>query len=328
MQGVNYENIVEKIKSATKLQQSEIDSKIQQKMEQLSGLVSKDGAASIIANELGVKLYDNKPVGRLKIKELTAFHRNIEVLGRVLKIYEIRSYKKDNREGRIASLFMGDETGQMRAVIWDDKIISLVESSLKDSDIVLVRNAYVKENNGYKELHLGSSSSLTVNPLGESVPLRTLEPVKKEIKDLVPGENATISGVVVTIFDPNYYEACPDCNKKLAFENNTYTCMQHGRVLPRTNVILNLILDDATDNIRVTCFRDNAEQALGVDNETLLRFKGNKELLAEVKTNAMGRNLTISGRVIKNEMYNRTELTANNVTITAAPKPVAEEIVR
>lgn len=328
MQGLNYENIVEKIKSVTKLPQEEIDSKIQQKMEQLSGLVSKDGAASIIANELGVKLYDLKPLGRLKIKELTAFHRNVEVLARVLRIYDIRSFKKDNREGRIASLFIGDETGQMRAVIWDEKIISQIENSLKDSDIVLIKNAYVKENNGYKELHLGSSSTFTANPLGENVPLRTLEPVKKEIKDLVPGENATIAGFVVHIFDPNYYEACPDCNKKLAFDNNTYACMQHGRVLPRTNVILNLILDDTTENMRVTCFRENAEQALGVDNETLLRFKENKELLAEAKTNAMGRNLTISGRVIKNEMFNRTELTANNVTATAAPKPIEEEIVR
>ena len=89
-----------------------------------------------------------------------------------------------------------------------------------------------------------------------------------------------------------------------------------------------MILDDTTEPIRVTCFRENAELALGIDNDTLLRLKDNKELLMEVKTNAMGRNLTISGRVVKNEMFNRIELTANQVAVTAAPKPVAEEIVR
>ncbi len=328
MLGLNYETIVEKIKNSAKISQSEIDARVQQKMEQLSGLVSKEGAASIIANELGVKLYDPKPLGRLKIRELTAFNRNVEVLARVIRIYDIRTFKKDNREGRIASLFIGDETGQMRAVVWDEKIISEIEKSLKDSDVVLVKNAYVKENNGYRELHLGSNSAFTVNPLGETVPVKTLEPTKKDIKDLVPGENATITGFVVHIFDPAYYEACPDCNKKLALENNIYVCMQHGKVLPRTTPILNAIIDDTTEPIRVTFFRENAEQALGIDRDTLLRIKENKELLSEVKTNSMGRNLTISGRVIKNEMFNRVELTANNVNVTAPPKTVAEEIVR
>lgn len=328
MLGMNYENIVEKIRNSTQLPQNEIESKVKQKMEQLSGLVSKEGAASIIANELGVKLYENKPLGRLKIRELTAFHRNVEVLARVIRVYDIRTFKKDNREGRIASLFIGDETGQMRAVIWDEKIISEVEKSLKDTDVILVKNAYVKENNGYRELHLSGNANFTINPLGESVPVKTLEPTRKEIKDLVPGENATISGFLVHIFDPVFYDACPECNKKLVLENSLLVCMQHGKVVARTNIIINAIIDDTTEPLRVTFFRENSEQALGVDRETLLRLKENKELVAEIKNNAMGRNLTISGRVVKNEMFNRVEMTANMVTLTATPKPVVEEIVR
>lgn len=328
MLGMNYEAIVEKIKSSAQLSQDDVDSKIQQKMSQLSGLVSKEGAASIIANELGVKLYDQKPLGRLKIRELTAFHRNVELLARVIRIYDIRTYKKENREGRIASMFVGDETGQMRIVAWDEKIIAEIEKSLKDSDIVLVKNGYVKENNGYRELHLGSGSLFTINPLGESVPVKTLEPAKKSIKDLIPGENATIAGYIVHIFDPAYYEACPECSKKLALENSVYVCMQHGKVVPRTTPILNAIIDDTTENIRVTFFRENSEQALGIDHDTILRVKDNKELLAEVKNNAMGRNLTVSGRVVKNDMFNRVEVTASTVSLTPAPKMVAEEIVR
>lgn len=328
MLGLSYENIVEKIQKASNLTPSEISTKIQQKMDQLSGLVSKEGAASIIANELGVKLYDLKPAGRMKIKELTAFHRNIELLARVIKIHGIKTFKKNDREGRLASVFIGDETGQMRLTVWDEKIITEIENSLKESDVILVKNGYAKENNGYIELHLGSSSNFKINPPGETVPIRTLEPVKKEIKDLVPGETATISGYLVHIFDPAYYDACPECNKKLALENGAQVCMQHGRVVPRTTPILNAIIDDTTENIRVTFFRDNAESALGVDNTTLLRMKEDKTLLSEVKGNAAGRPLTISGRVNKNEMFNRIEMTASNVKQTEAPKIIAEEIVR
>ena len=49
------QDIINKIKEKTELSEAEINSKINQKLDQLSGLISKEGAAHIIANELGVK---------------------------------------------------------------------------------------------------------------------------------------------------------------------------------------------------------------------------------------------------------------------------------
>ena len=56
---IPYEDIISKIKSGSKLSEEEIEAKIEAKLKQLSGLISKNGAAHIIANELGVKLIEN-----------------------------------------------------------------------------------------------------------------------------------------------------------------------------------------------------------------------------------------------------------------------------
>ena len=51
-----YEKLVEKIVENGNISENEVAEKIRKKMDSLSGLISKEGAAHILANELGVKL--------------------------------------------------------------------------------------------------------------------------------------------------------------------------------------------------------------------------------------------------------------------------------
>ena len=53
-----YDEIIQMIKESSSLSQDEIEDKIKAKTEQLAGLISKEGAAHIVANELGLKLFD------------------------------------------------------------------------------------------------------------------------------------------------------------------------------------------------------------------------------------------------------------------------------
>ncbi len=57
---VPYEDIVAKIRQDAGISESELNEKIEEKMSQLSGLVSKEGAAHIVANELGVKVTEQE----------------------------------------------------------------------------------------------------------------------------------------------------------------------------------------------------------------------------------------------------------------------------
>ena len=117
---IPYEQIIERIKNEAKISESEIDGKIKDKMKQLSGLISKEGAAHIVANELGIKLFDAF-TGKLQIKNIIAGLRNVETVGKVLQTYELREFTTNERQGKVASLVIGDETGTIRVVLWGDQ---------------------------------------------------------------------------------------------------------------------------------------------------------------------------------------------------------------
>jgi len=114
-----YNDILEKIKEKSGLSEEEIKEKIDTKLKQLSGLISKEGAAHIVANELGVKLFDALG-GKLQIKNILAGMRSVEVVGKVLRVFELREFNSKGRAGKVASFVIGDETGTIRIVMWGD----------------------------------------------------------------------------------------------------------------------------------------------------------------------------------------------------------------
>ena len=63
------QDVIQKIVEKTGKPEQEVSSEIQKKMDQLSGFVSKDGAAYIIAHQYGVKLFQADG-GKLKIKNV------------------------------------------------------------------------------------------------------------------------------------------------------------------------------------------------------------------------------------------------------------------
>ncbi|MBS3170904.1 hypothetical protein J4223_03945 [Candidatus Woesearchaeota archaeon] len=308
MPTLNFEEIVTKISTEKGLTREEIEKKVKEKLNQLSDLISKDGAAHIVANELGVRVYEtpSSTPKKVSIKELNPAFKNVELLVKVLKVNEIRNFKTSSREGRVANVLVGDDTGTCRLVVWDEKQIKELEQGcLKDGCILKVMNCYVKDNNfGGKEVHMGSQASWIIDPAGASVVnVKATNIDRKFIKDLQENDNVSVVGTIVQIFEPRFYDSCPQCNKKVA--------------------ILNFVFDDGTENIRVVCFRDIVKQILEVDD--LLILKDNADKFREIQRKVAGKQLTITGRVNKNTFFNRLELTANGCSETN-PKELAVEI--
>ena len=118
-----FEDMVAKIQESSQLSQDEIQDKIKKKMDQLSGLISKEGAAHIIANELGIKLFE--PGGKKQIKGILPGMRNVTVVGKVQDVYEAREFSVGSRQGRVGNFLLGDETGMIRVVLWNDQVDNL-----------------------------------------------------------------------------------------------------------------------------------------------------------------------------------------------------------
>ena len=89
----NYDTIVKLIAEGSNLPAEEILRRIEAKRAKLSGLVSKEGAAQIVAAELGINFEKEK----LKISELVAGMKKANVIGKVINISPVRSYNKNGK---------------------------------------------------------------------------------------------------------------------------------------------------------------------------------------------------------------------------------------
>ena len=312
---LNYDTIINRITVETSFTKQEIENKISQKLKDFQDLISKEGAAHMVANELNIKLFDSSPK-ELKITNLSHGLNSINILARIIAINDIKTYKKDNREGRIASFFIGDETGTTRLVIWDENLIN-ESTKFKEGDIIKILNAYSKENNGYKELHLGNKAQIQLNPPNETVGEIKINATskRKDIADLKENEFAEVLGYIVQAFEPKFYNACPVCNKKLLPQDDKFTCIEHNLVDPKKVLIFNAFVDDGSSNIRVVFFRDVAEKLIGKEPSTF----------EDIKKNILGKQFLIKGKVNKNEMFYRIELMANSVE-DPQPEKIIEEL--
>tara|TARA_B100000315_G_C14591439_1_gene596072 strand:- start:3484 stop:4488 length:1005 start_codon:yes stop_codon:yes gene_type:complete len=320
---IPYEQIAERIKKEANISESEFTGKIEQKMKQLSGLISKEGAAHIVANELGIKLFDAF-TGKLQIKNIIAGLRNVEAVGRVLQTYELREFTTNERQGKVASLIIGDETGTVRVVMWGDQADN-IKNINKDMTLKIV-GGYVKDNNGNIELHMNDRSQVIINPPGENIEnVKQYTAERKTIAKLTENENAEILGTIVQIFDPRFFEVCPQCSKRVKSAEGAFVCDTHNNVEPDYSYVLNLIVDDGTENIRAVFFRESMNKLINSNKEKILEYKDNPEKFEEVKTELLGNIVKISGRIKKNLFFDRIEIVANDVSLNPNPE---EEIKR
>lgn len=313
--------IISRIKEASRLSEDEINERINSKLSQLSGLISKEGAAYIIANELGIKLLEQQQRGKLQIKNILSGMRSVEVVGKIQRLFELREFQTETRTGKVASMVIGDETGTIRVAMWGDMADKIKE--LKEEDIVKIIGGYVRDNAGRKELHLNERSKLIINPPDETVgEIKKFVSERKPIKELSEGnENVEILGTIVQVFDLKFYEVCPECNKRARLEQDgTFSCAEHNRVIPDYSYVINIFLDDGTENIRCVLFRSQAERLLKMNKEQVLQFRSNIQAFEKTKTELLGEMVKLVGRTTKNQMFDRLEFVAQLVFTDPNPE--------
>ncbi len=322
---IPYEKLLERMQESSGLSKDELDKKIRAKLEELSGLISKEGAAHIVANELGVNF--EAPKKDLNIANLTAGLRNIELTGKVRAVYEVRSFNTERRSGKVGNFLLTDTSGTTRVVLWNDMADKL--SDLKEGDVVKIKEGYTRENNGRIELHLGDNAHLYINPEGVQVDVdvkaagseqRTEAPIKKVAELTENDGNVAVVATIVQVFDPRFFPVCPECNKKLAGEPGSYTCLSHGDVdIPSYNYVMNLYLDDGSDNIRCVLWKEQIHELLGIPPAEIISLKDEPALFEPFKTELLGMIVKVRGRVNNNQQFGRLELVGYELTKNVMP---------
>lgn len=327
-----YDELVEKIVEKSGVSRTDVEEKINAKLKQLSGLISKEGAAHIVANQLGIKLVEQAS-GKLQLKGIMPGLRDVETLGKVVQIFPARTFQVQERTGQVASLTIADETASIRLVLWGDQCKHL--DNLKLGDIVKVKSAYVKDQNSALELHLGNRGILIINPPGETLgevkfeaqpagqPAREFQ--RRKLSELVEGEDRVeVLGTIVQVFEPRFYEVCPQCGRRAQQQNGAFYCDTHSTITPAYSYVVNLFLDDGSASVRVVCFRNQALQVMGITDEEILKFKDSLDGFEAVRTAVLGNITKFMGKSVKNKMFDRIEFIANQVDMNPDPQKEME----
>lgn len=313
---LDLEQILSELEEKTDLSRDQIKKKIDQKHQELLGLVSLEGAGHLVARDLGINLLTvkRKP---LKIEKLTEGMKDVSVRGRISYITPIKEFKrKDGSEGKVCNLIISDGTGDIRIPLWDKQVSMVENDSLKLGHAVEVKNGYVK-NNPYGGLEITLPRYSEVRKIQDNslpqVEEKTPNLSKRiDIKDVKEGFYE-IRGNFVQLFNTkNLLYLCPECRKSLEKEGDKFECKEHGEVKPDPTMVVSGILDDGTSTIRAVFFRDQAQKLSGIDLKSLEGLS-DEEMNKLVEDNVLGREIIVTGKVRRNKLFDNLEIMGNDV---------------
>jgi len=184
----------------------------------------------------------------------------------------------------------------------------------------------VRENQrGYKEVHLNDHSTVNLSPTEDVPEVKDDKPERKMLKDLTESEEQVeVMGTVVQVFDPKFFEVCPQCSSRLKEVEGQWVCNEHNQTAPDYSYLVNVFLDDGTENMRLVLFRNQAERLLDKTKEQMLAYRTTPDTFEPIKTELLGEQFRLIGRAKRNTFFDRIEFIANQV-YKANPE---EEIAR
>ncbi|WP_292466674.1 OB-fold nucleic acid binding domain-containing protein [Methanolobus sp.] len=205
--------------------------KVEEKVEQMSGLCDTRTAAMLVAHDLGVS--DTGESQLQKVSSITPNSGNVKFIAKIMSAFPAKEFNRnDGTIGRVANVVVADETGSIRLTLWDDRA-----DLVKTGEIEIGQNyqiaGYVKE--GY--------SGVEVNIGNNGVFCETDEKVEahidsKQIKDIQNGMgDINIRARIIDISDIRTF------NKK-----------DGG-----TGKVANIQIGDETGKIRVTLWDEMAD---------------------------------------------------------------------
>lgn len=304
----NYKQLLEFISQNSGLAADEIERRVEAKRAKLAGLISKEGALQVIAAELNIN-FDKQSI---KISQIVPGMRKINLVGKVINLFPIKEYNKNGRSGRIGSFILADETSNIRTVLWDENHIELIANGqIYQEEVIEITNATLR--NG--ELHLTSFSELKPSSKNIGNIVLNKPASKKEIAKFNPNDVITTRAFIVQMFEPKFFQVCPECKKKA---NELNECLLHGKVVPEKRVLLSFVIDDGSDSIRAVMFSEQLEKMFTKEElET-------QELFAIKKAELLGKEIIISGQIRRNPMYNSNEFFVSGISEIDLDKLIEE----
>lgn len=197
------EEVIKKILTQrSDITRPQLEAMITKKKEVSGDLLSMEGAAHLVAQDLLVETGATRTRG-LQISDIIPQLGDATLTGRVIAAWPKQRFKRrDETEGTFVRLLLGDQTGTVSCLVWNSNAIETLESNRIEGRIIRVSHGYTRAGLTEKvELHVGSRGSVTLLP--ENLKDETHPPVEafiksvKQISDQIQTTN--VEGIVKTI---------------------------------------------------------------------------------------------------------------------------------
>ena len=163
------------------MSEQELEKKVKNKVEEYGGFMTKQGVLFIIARENGLELRSPEIDGYLydeleeevdyneftiEISDVKEGMTNIVLLGKILRAQKVREFvRKDQSVGKVCSFLLGDLTGTMKIVLWDDQADIVNQEYFKPNELIRIIGGYAKVGqNELIEVHIGKKGKLVLSP--------------------------------------------------------------------------------------------------------------------------------------------------------------------
>jgi len=162
------DRIIKKIQSVrADLTANSIKEMMEKKIRETGELLTREGAAYMVANELGINVLNDYDLDtNLKIGDLASGIGNATVNGRVLKVYPITTFvRSDGSTGKVGRILIVDNTGTVNVVLWNGQNEVLENERVVQGQVIRVLHGYTRTGlEGKPEINVGSRGEIVIQP--------------------------------------------------------------------------------------------------------------------------------------------------------------------
>ena len=247
---MNIDKIKQKI--LKKMSEEELNTKINDIIQEHGGLIGEDAAINTIARDIGINIEEEYEEEECKflIKDISEGQSNVEITGKIIDMSDLREFsRKDGTTGMVRSIVIADNTGTVRLTLWNDK--TNIADELEIGGVVEITGAFSRQWNNRIELNSGSDTKIEKIEIGDYD--ESMYPIVKDcykISELQPNNPATIKGEITICYGVREF---PKRNGE-------------------TGKVKSFILKDDTGTIRGTLWDDNTE--INLNKGDIVEVKG------------------------------------------------------
>ncbi|MDO8427754.1 MAG: OB-fold nucleic acid binding domain-containing protein [Candidatus Diapherotrites archaeon] len=247
--------------------------------------------------------------------------QNLQVTGRIVRIYPLREFDKNGKQGKVQNFEIGDETKTITCTAWNESTTQV--NLVRIGDIVKISGAYTKKGLKELELHLGLIGKIE-QQIGHGKKIPLLKEFRKEIErksiaELIVGEKfKEIRAKITQVLSGKlHFLLCGKCRGKLEKSENNYSCEKCGLIQePLLVPVISLEVDDGTSSIKATFFDQQAEELLNMktnDLEKELKTKSVESIITELNQKLEGKEIIVTGNVRQNPFNQEMEFTVREI---------------